>query len=89
MVHLWGTWRLLLAFPEPKVVVIIDIGEHLAHDPGRDIYWRLYEAVGMEPPDAARDKPACCDDLGPPSDTGEVDRLRDAFTQLGKTRRRQ
>ena len=33
VVHLWGRWRLLLAFPEAEVAVVIDIGEHLAHDP--------------------------------------------------------
>jgi hypothetical protein len=87
VVHLWGRWRLLLAFPEPEVAVIIDVGEHLAHDSGRDIYQRLYEAVGLEPPDAVRDKPACCDDAGPPANAAEVDRLRDAFTELAKPRR--
>ncbi|MDQ1517372.1 MAG: hypothetical protein QOE80_3202 [Actinomycetota bacterium] len=88
VVHLWGEWRLLLAFPEPDVAVIIDIGEHLAHDPGRDIYQRLYEAVAMDPPDAVREKPPCCNEAGPPADAAQVDRLRDAFKELVKPRRR-
>lgn len=29
VVHLYGSWRLLLAFPEPEVAVVIDVGEHL------------------------------------------------------------
>lgn len=70
---------MLIAFPEPAVAVVIDIGEHLAHDPGRDIYQRLYDAAGIEAPDAGRDKPPCCDEVGPPAGTAEVDRLRDAF----------
>lgn len=86
-VHLWGHWRMLIAFPEPAVAVVLDIGEHLAHDPARDIYQRLYEAVGMETPDAVRDKPACCDEAGPPADSAEVERLRDAFKELTRRRR--
>jgi hypothetical protein len=88
VVHLWGDWRLLIAFPEPQVAVIIDVGEHLAHDPGRAVYQRLYEAVGMAPPDAVRDKPPCCDKAGPPVDAAEVDRLRDAFKELKPRRQR-
>lgn len=88
VVHLWGAWRLLLAFPEADIAVIIDVGEHLAHDPDRDIYQRLYQAVAMNPPDAARDKPPCCDDAGPPADEAEVDRLRDAFQAMIKSRRK-
>lgn len=88
IVHLWGAWRMLIAFPEPAVAVVIDIGEHLAHDPGHDIYQRLYDAAGIEAPDAGRDKPPCCDEVGPPADTAEVDRLRDAFKGFTKRRRR-
>jgi hypothetical protein len=86
VVHLWGEWRLLLAFPEPEVAVIIDVGEHLAQNPSRDIYQRLYQAIAMDPPDAVRDKPPCCDETGPPADTADVDRLRDAFKELTKPR---
>lgn len=42
VVHLYGVWRLLLVFPESDLAVVIDVGEHLANDPTRDIYARLY-----------------------------------------------
>ncbi len=66
MVHIYGTWRLLLAFPESDLAVVIDVGEHLANDANRDIYARHYEVVGMTPPDEPRTKPACCDDADRP-----------------------
>lgn len=90
MVHLYGFWRLLLAFPEPDLAVVIDIGEHLASDRHRDIYTRLYEALGTEPADEARTKPPCCDDTELPPVTAElVDDLSDAYRVLTRRRPRQ
>jgi hypothetical protein len=89
MVHLYGSWRLLLAFAEPDVAVVIDIGEHLGSDRHRDIYARLYEAIGTAPGQEARTKPPCCDDTGLPPVTAElVDDLIDAYRALIERRPR-
>ncbi len=83
MVHLYGAWRLLLAFPEPDVAVVIDVGEHLAHDRHGDIYTRLYEALGIEPAEEPRTKRPCCDEVDlPPVTTQLVDHLTDAYRSL-------
>lgn len=88
VVHIYGTWRLLLAFPESDLAVVIDVGEHLANDANRDIYARLYEVVGMTPPDEPRTKPACCDDADrPPAASDLVDYLIDAYRALSRHRR--
>lgn len=50
VIHLWGRWRLVLAFPEVDVAVVADIGEHLDNDRSRDVYERLYEALEVNPP---------------------------------------
>jgi hypothetical protein len=42
----------------------------------------------MDPPPATRDRPACCDETGPPAGGNEVDQLRQAFKELAKRRRR-
>lgn len=87
MVHLYGSWRLLLAFPEPDLAVVIDIGEHLTSDRNRDIYTRLYEASGAEPSQGARTKPPCCDATStPPLATGLVDELTNAYRALIRNR---
>ncbi len=57
MVHLYGSWRLLIAFPDQDLAVVIDVGEHLAHDPRRDVYTRLYDVLDMEPTDEPQTKP--------------------------------
>lgn len=90
MVHLYGSWRLLLAFSEPDLAVVIDIGEHLASDPHRDVYTLLYEALGTEPSQEVRTKPPCCDDATgmPPVTAQLVDDLTDAYRALNKRRQR-
>ncbi|MHB8295578.1 MAG: hypothetical protein ACYDH5_13330 [Acidimicrobiales bacterium] len=83
MVHLYGAWRLLLAFPEPDVAVVIDVGKHLAQDRHDDIYARLYEALGIQPGEETRTKPPCCDDADlPPVTTQLVDDLTDAYRSM-------
>lgn len=85
VVHLYGSWRLLLAFPEPDVV--IDVGQHLDGDPHRDVYTRLREILGVEPTDEPRTKPGCCDDHHPPVTSELVDDLTDAYRTLTGRRR--
>lgn len=88
VVHLYSSWRLLLAFSKSDLAVVVDVGEHLAADPRRDVYIRLYEVLGMEPAGEPRDKPACCDDDNlPPVRAELVDDLADPYRIL--TRRRQ
>jgi hypothetical protein len=88
VVHLYGSWRLLLAFPESDLAVVVDLGEHLTADPHRDVYTRLYEVLGMEPVGEPRDKPACCDDDNlPPVRSELVDDLADAYRTLTRRRR--
>jgi len=76
VVHLYGSWRLLIAFPEPDLAVVIDVGQHLAHDPHRDVYTRLYEILGMEPADE------------PPVTAHLADDLTAAYRALTRRRRR-
>jgi hypothetical protein len=87
VVHLWGRWRLLLAFPELDVAVMVDIGEHLDHDPRRDVYTRLYEALGVDAPTEPRAKPSCCDEDGPPVDAAQLDAFGSAYRALSRRRR--
>lgn len=87
--HLYGSWRLLLAFPEPEVVVVIDVGEHLADEPGRDVYSRLYEIMGTTPTAEPRTKPPCCDDDRIPPVSAELaEDLADAYQDLIRERKR-
>lgn len=88
MVHLYGAWRLLLAFPDSDLAVVIDVGEHLANDATRDIYARLYEVVGMTPRYEPRTKPPCCDEADRPPGTSDlVDDLITAYRALSRRRR--
>jgi hypothetical protein len=88
VVHLYGLCRLLLAFPDSDPAVVIDVGEHLANDPARDIYARLYEVMGVAPTDKPRTKPPCCDDARQSPWTSDlVDDLIDAYRILSRRRR--
>ena len=88
VVHLYGAWRLLLAFPDSDLAVVIDVGEHLANGPTRDVYARLYEVLGTAPTDEPRTKPPCCDDADRPPGTSDLaDDLIDAYRSLSRRRR--
>ncbi len=88
VVHLWGRWRLLLAFPEVDVAMVVDIGEHLDNDRSREVYTRLYEALGIDPPTEARNKPPCCDESGPPIDAPQLDAVETGYRAFTRRRRR-
>jgi len=79
---------LLLGFSDPTVAVIIDVGEHHDDDPARDVYRRLYEALAVDPPADPRDKPPCCDDMGPPVDGPHLEEIEDGYRALTRRRRR-
>lgn len=42
---------MLLAFPEPDVAAVVDVGEHIENDRRRDVYGRLYDALGIDAPE--------------------------------------
>jgi hypothetical protein len=67
--ELADNWRVLIAFPGPDEVAVIDIGRH---DPkrARKIYDDIYGRLGLAaPPSGKRTKPPCCDATGlPPVD---------------------
>jgi hypothetical protein len=88
VVHLRGRWRLLLGFPEPTVAVIVDVGEHRDEDPTRDVYQRLYESLGLTPSAEPREKPPCCDEVGPPVNDQGIEEASDAYRALTRRRRR-
>ncbi len=88
VVHLWGSWRVVLAFPEVDVAVVVDIGEHLDNDRSRDVYTRLYDALDVDPPTEPRDKPPCCDESGPPTDEAQLGAVESGYRALTRRRRR-
>ena len=88
VIHLWGRWRLVLAFPESAGALVVDVGEHLDNDRSRDIYTRLYDALDVDPPAEPRDKPPCCDESGPPTDDAQFDAVESGYRALTRRRRR-
>jgi len=64
--ELADSWRVLIAFPDPDEVAVIEIGRH---DPrrARKIYDDIYRRLGLAgPPSGKRTKPPCCDMTGSP-----------------------
>ena len=88
VVHLRGRWRLLLAFPEVDVALVVDVGEHIDNDRSRDVYTRLYDALAVDPPTDPRYKPLCCDEVGPPTDDAQLDAVESGYRALTRRRRR-
>ncbi|PWJ55100.1 hypothetical protein SAMN06264364_10421 [Quadrisphaera granulorum] len=70
--HLRGRWRVIAAFPEATLVVVVAVGEHRDGKPD-DVYDSLYAAMGIEEPPGRRDKPSCCEpDGSDPAVSGEL-----------------
>jgi len=86
VVHLYRSWRLLITFPEPDLAVVIDVGEHLAHDPHRDVYTHLYEILNLHPTDEPRTKPAWLRRHHPPIAAHLADDLTTAYRALSSER---
>ncbi len=63
--HLYGSWRLLAAFPDDHTVVVLDVAEHTNRQ-DTDVYLRLFEVLNIEPPAGPRTKPPCCGPNGVP-----------------------
>jgi hypothetical protein len=81
--HLYGNDRLLTAWPSLDHAVILAVGPHSRT--ASDVYDLLLTALGIEAPEAEREKPACCDELGnPPADSQTAESLADAIEVLGR-----
>lgn len=85
--HLYGTDRMLTAWPAPDRVVILAVGPH--DRSAADVYALLLNALAVEVPAEERTKPPCCDELGePPADAGLAEALAAAVSALTPRRRR-
>ena len=87
--HVYGSWRVLVVFPEPDgdLAVIALVGRH--EDRSADnIYDLLYRLIGHEPePGASRTKPPCCDEESgepPVTDQDLVEALSQRISRLGR-----
>ena len=70
--HLRGADRVLVAFVQDKAWVLL-VGPHNDGDRAADVYARLYELLGFEPPTDVRTKPPCCNDNGEPPELQDVE----------------
>jgi hypothetical protein len=85
--HLYGSDRLLTAWPAPVHAVILAVGPH-DRSP-LDVYRLLLAALAVEVLAEERSKPPCCDELEqPPADAHVAEALATAVTALGTGRRR-
>lgn len=85
--HIDGTWRVIVAFDESGVPVVLKIGEHTDR---RDSYAELAEELGIPISTEERTKPPCCEGGTPNAlDEAAIDSIEDAFKRLrGSSRRR-
>lgn len=86
--HLYGSDRMLTAWPTPDRVVILAVGPHDRST--ADVYALLLDALAVQVPAEERTKPPCCDELGePPADGDLAEALAAAVSALpGRTRGR-
>ena len=87
--HLDGNLRVIVAFENAERAWILLIGVHDS-DKSANVYDELYERLEVEPPDAKRSKPPCCDgpDKLPPVLGALVFDILDRAKQVRRTRRR-
>jgi hypothetical protein len=88
--HLGGALRVVVAFETPQRAWILLVGPHDDQDPALNVYAELYRVLGAEPPpDAGRDKPPCCDEIGdvPPVLGETLPEILDRAAKLRRTRR--
>ncbi len=85
--HLYRSDRMLTAWPTPDEAVVLAFARHDAS--AEDVYATLLAALGLEVPEAERQKPPCCDDDGnPPADESLAHEIADALTRHTRSRRR-
>jgi hypothetical protein len=74
---------MLTAWPSVDHVIILAVGPH--NRTASDVYDLLLTALGIEAPEAEREKPSCCDELGkPPADSQTAESLADAIEALAR-----
>lgn len=84
--HLYGTDRMLTAWPASDQAVILAVGPH--DRSVQDVYELLLAAVAVAVPAQERTKPPCCDELGaPPADAALAEALAAAVSALAPGRR--
>jgi hypothetical protein len=86
--HLYGDDRLLTVWPDEGHVTVVALGRH--DGSALDVYDALLNALGLDIPDAERDKPPCCgkDDL-PPVEPQLASEIADAVERhVGRQRGR-
>jgi hypothetical protein len=80
-----GNWRVLIGFPRPTEVTILDVDQH-SQRRGRNIYRRLYATLGIPEPTGPRTKPKCCVDGEPPVTPALIERIELAARSLTQMR---
>jgi hypothetical protein len=88
VLKLRDSFRMVLLFPAANEVAILLVGPHDRENPDLDVYCRLYEALGIEVPDAEHRRPACCEDGQPPVDLDLLEQLIDRAKELTRQKRR-
>jgi hypothetical protein len=86
--HLDGNLRVIVAFESTERAWVLLIGTHDTSS-SANIYDELYEQQGVEPQDAKRTKPPCCDEVEqlPPVFGDLVDNVLDRANRVRRTRR--
>lgn len=83
--HLYGSDRMLIAWPAEDHAIVIAIGRH--DGSAEDVYATLLAALDLTVPAAERLKPPCCDGRGqPPANEVIAVAIVDAIARR-KTRR--
>jgi hypothetical protein len=87
--HLDGNLRVIVAFESTERAVVALIGAHVSNS-HTNIYDELYRQQGVEPRDAKRAKPPCCEEASKvPPVLGEiVHQVLERAKQVRRTRRR-
>ncbi len=81
--HLYGSWRLLAAFPDDRTVVVLDVAQH-TNKRDTDVYLRLFDILNIEQPARPRTKPPCCTpNAEPPIDADLLEGLSVLAKRLG------
>ena len=85
--HLYGSDRMLTAWPARAQVVVVLIGPHSGK--AEDVHDKLLSALGVEFSADERAKPSCCDEEGaPPVDKDVADAISGAVAASARRPRR-
>ena len=85
--HLHGADRMLTVWPDETRAIVVLVAPH--GQGAGDVYEQLLEALDLEMPGDAREKPPCCDDEGePPLDADLAQGIADAVDRRARSQRR-